>query len=54
MARFDKILFVPEMEPDEVWSYPNFLGLSGFLDRIRFAVDASDNAFYFGRFDAPR
>ncbi|MGH7599035.1 MAG: hypothetical protein ACREOI_21985 [bacterium] len=44
--------FVPEA--DEVWSYPNFLGLSGFLDRIRFAVDASDNAFYFGRFDAPR
>jgi len=42
--------FVPFMDPDEVWNYPNFLGLSGFLDRFRFAVDASENAFYFGRF----
>lgn len=42
--------FVPFIDPDEVWNYPNFLGLSGFLDRFRFAVDASENAFYFGRF----
>jgi len=42
--------FVPFMDPDEVWNYPNFLGLSGFLDRFRFAVDASENAFYFWRF----
>ncbi len=40
--------FIPFIDPDEEWTYPNFLGLSGFLDRIRFAVDASENAFYFG------
>lgn len=40
--------FVPFMEPNEEWRYPNFLGLNGFLDRIRYAVDASENAFYFG------
>jgi hypothetical protein len=50
----DATLFVPFVEPDEVWNYPNFLGLSGFLGRFRFAVDASENAFYFGRFEAPR
>jgi len=42
--------FVPLIDPDEVWNYPNFFGLSGFLDRFRFAVDASENAFYFWRF----
>jgi len=42
--------FVPLLDLDEVWNYPNFLGLSGFLDRFRFGVDASENAFYFGRF----
>jgi hypothetical protein len=46
--------FVPFLELDEVWNYPNFLGLGGFLDRIRYAVDASENAFYFGRFEEPR
>jgi hypothetical protein len=46
--------FVPILGSEEVWNYPNFLGLSGFLDRIRFAVDASENAFYFGRFDDSR
>ncbi|MFQ5791256.1 MAG: hypothetical protein ACE5JI_12365 [Acidobacteriota bacterium] len=30
------------------WAYGNFLGYSGFLERIRFAVDPSTNDFYFG------
>jgi hypothetical protein len=30
------------------WRQGNFLGYEGFLNRIRFAVDASDNSFYFG------
>lgn len=39
--------FVPE--PGEDWP-PGvcFLGYSGFLDGIRFAVDAQENLFYFG------
>lgn len=48
--KVEATFFVPFIDPDEVWNYPNFLGLSGFLDRFRFAVDASENAFYFGRF----
>jgi hypothetical protein len=31
------------------WIHGNFLGYSGFLQRFRFAVDPTVNAFYFGR-----
>jgi hypothetical protein len=41
-------VFVPELEPGQIWDLPNFLGLSGFLERIRFAVDPGNNLFYFG------
>lgn len=41
-------LFVPVLDPGEVWPWPNFLGLDGFLNRIRFAVDPTENVFYFG------
>lgn len=34
------------------WSGSNFLGYSGLLERIRFAVDPSTNRFYFGSVDA--
>lgn len=44
----DTTLFVPTLQHDEEWMHPNFLGLVGFLDRIRFAVDPPENAFYFG------
>lgn len=44
----DATVFVPTVAPGDVWTHPNFLGLSGFLDRIRFAVDPAENAFYFG------
>jgi len=40
--------FVPTLDPGETWPWPNFLGLDGFLNRIRFAVDATENVFYFG------
>ncbi len=30
------------------WTHGNFLGYSGLLERIRFAVDPSANDFYFG------
>jgi len=41
-------VFVPTFQADEEWVHPNFLGLDGFLHRLRFAVDPAENAFYFG------
>jgi len=38
----------PILKSGQAWSYPNFLGLDGFLSRIRFAVDPTENVFYFG------
>lgn len=43
--------FVPQLEPNEKWSLPTFMGLSGCLERIRFAVDPTTNRFYFGYID---
>ena len=45
--RIDATVFVPQVYPGESWPHPNFLGLTGLLERIRFAVDPGDNAFYF-------
>lgn len=44
----DATAFVPTLPSGERWPDPNFLGLSGFLERIRFAIDPAENAFYFG------
>ena len=44
-------VFVPTLAPGETWLSPNFIGLDGFLNRIRFAVDPAENAFYFGPLD---
>ncbi len=41
-------VFIPILTEGQIWPFPNFLGLSGFLDCIRFAIDPFDNAFYFG------
>jgi hypothetical protein len=41
-------IFVPELAANERWRLPNFLGLDGLLQYIRFANDPADNAFYFG------
>jgi hypothetical protein len=40
-------VFIPTLPPGVAWSHPNFIGLDGFLNRVRFAVDPSDNVFYF-------
>lgn len=40
--------FVPDVPEGESWFYPNFLGLQGFLNRIRWAVDPDYNLFLFG------
>jgi hypothetical protein len=44
----DATVFVPILRSEESWSHPNFIGLDGFLNRIRFAIDPDENAFYFG------
>lgn len=46
----DATVFVPKLE-DQEWRHPNFIGLSGFLERIRFAIDPDNNYFYFGALD---
>jgi hypothetical protein len=44
----DATVFVPVVE--EYWgNLPSFIGLTGFLERIRFAVDPSSDTFYFGK-----
>ena len=40
--------FVPHLDPDQEWMLPNFLGLQGCLEFLRFAVDPAENMFYFG------
>ena len=44
-------VFIPELEPGQVWNLPNFTGLTRLLERVRFALDAAENAFYFGAAD---
>ena len=39
--------FVPDLDAGQQWPHPNFVGL-GLLERIRFAIDPSENMFYFG------
>lgn len=41
-------VFVPMLPPDETWPHPNFIGLDGFLNRVRVAIDPGENIFYFG------
>ncbi|GAB4431459.1 MAG: hypothetical protein Fur0044_29050 [Anaerolineae bacterium] len=41
-------VFVPTLAPNDTWPHPNFIGLDGFLTRIRFAIDPTENTFYFG------
>ena len=44
----DPTVFVPVVE--EYWvNLPSFIGLTGFLERICFAVDPSSDNFYFGK-----
>lgn len=43
----DATVFIPDSE--EAWGdFPSFIGLSGFLERIRFALDPHTDTFYFG------
>lgn len=43
----DATAFIPDVE--EYWGdLPVFIGLTGFMERLRFAVDPSTDTFYFG------
>ncbi|MGA9380505.1 MAG: hypothetical protein WBV73_17210 [Phormidium sp.] len=37
-------------DEEEYWGdFPSFIGLNGFLERIRFAIDPNTDTFYFGQ-----
>lgn len=43
----DATAFVPDIE--ESWgNFPSFIGQIGFLERIRYAIDPTNDTFYFG------
>jgi hypothetical protein len=37
--KVEATVLVPTLRAGEQWLLPNFLGLTGFLERVRFAVD---------------
>jgi hypothetical protein len=41
-------VFVPETDEESWGDIPSFLGMVGFLERIRFAIDPDEDSFYFG------
>jgi len=43
----DSTVFVPELEGQE-WGLPCFIGWTGCLERLSFAIDPHDERFYFG------
>ena len=44
----DSTVFVPDSV--ELWgNFPCFIGLGGFLERIKFAIDPNTDTFYFGK-----
>ena len=45
----DTTFFVPILDEDENWDKPNFIGLDGFLNRIRSAIDPSEKIFFFAK-----
>jgi len=49
----DATAFIPNVEWEASWgSLPSFIGLSGCLERMRFAVDPVSDTFYFGPLSA--
>jgi hypothetical protein len=46
----DATAFVPELSPNQEWleNFPCILGMSGCLERLRFAIDPLEDKFYFG------
>ena len=42
-------VFIPKIDP-ALWFLPSFIGWTGCLERLRFAIDPLDETFYFGAF----
>ncbi len=47
-VKLEATAFVPNPPPYLRWELPSFMGLSGCLERLRFAVDPTTDTFYFG------
>ncbi len=47
----ESTLFLPDAEEgaEGEWNIPNFLGLSGFLNHLKFAINPTNKIFYFGQ-----
>jgi predicted aspartyl protease len=45
----DATVFVPEVD-EAAWNLPSFLGWDGCLERLRVAIDPSNDTFYFGAY----
>lgn len=44
----DSLLVNAIVAVERGWRHGNFLGYTGFLERVKFAVDPASNLFYFG------
>lgn len=45
----DATIFVPDAEWEASWGdHPSYIGLTGCLERMRYAVDPDNDIFYFG------
>lgn len=45
----ESTFFVPSPPEEEPWPFPNFLGMSGFIDRLYLALDPFERALYIGK-----
>ena len=46
--RVPATVFIPSLQPEEIWDLPSIIGYQGFLDHFRFGVDPEQTFFYFG------
>jgi hypothetical protein len=44
-------VFIPTLRPGQKYEHPDFIGLIGFLERIRYAIDPEESKFYFGKME---
>jgi hypothetical protein len=50
-VQIEGTFFVPDVGYGDAWRYPSFLGWSGGLERVRFAVDPGRRRFSFAELD---
>lgn len=42
--------FLADLDSEDSWNLPNFIGLGGYLSRMRFAIDPFSNTLFFGNY----